>query len=58
MIIAFLKYNSVYKARKNEEAQKPKEPPAKEVAEPREVRDAALQSAAIIPEAHISESLG
>lgn len=58
MIIAFLKYNSVHKERKTEEAHKPKDPPVKEVVEPRAARDVALHSAAIIPEAHISESLG
>lgn len=58
MIIGFLKYYSVKKASKTEEARKPKEPPVKEVAEPRVARDLALQNAAIIPEAHISESLG
>lgn len=58
MIIAFLKYSAVHQARKTEEAQKPKEPPAKEAVEPRDVRDAASQAPAIIPEAHLSESLG
>lgn len=58
MIIAFLKYSSVYQARKTEEAQKPQEPPAKEAVETHTVRDPASQPPAIIPEAHISESLG
>lgn len=60
MIIAFLKYNSVERERKIGEAQKPKEQPVKERAEPRAARDAALdlQSSVAIPEAHLSESLG
>lgn len=58
MIIAFLKYSAVHQARKTEEAQKLKEPPANEAVEPRDVRDAASQAPAIIPEAIISESLG
>lgn len=60
MIIAFLKYNSVERERKIEEAQKPKEQPVKEQVEPRAagVRETAHETGVIIPEAHVSESLG
>lgn len=58
MIIAFLKYYSVQKAQKIQEAQKPKEQPTKQVTERRVVEDVGLQNGVLIPEAHISESLG
>lgn len=59
MIIAFLKYYSeVQKAQKVQEVKKTKEPPVKEVPESKAVRDPVVHPGVVIPEAHVSESLG
>lgn len=59
MIIAFLKYYSeVQKSQKVQEEKKAKEPPVKDVPESKTVRDPLSHTGLVIPEAHVSESLG